>query len=240
MALMGPRRAINALLAGALTLSATCACAADQSSSTRSIVARNPDEMLKELVEGNERFVAGKVENPRRSPTDFRALADAQYPEAVIVACSDSRVPPELLFDTGVGDLFVIRVAGNVVNGAGVPVKGSIEYAIAELHVPLIVVLGHTSCGAVKAAVKHLHDKDSLPGSIDGLVELIKPAARKAKGETGDVYDNTVRENVKAGVQKLKTLDPIIAPEVKAGKVKVVGGVYDLKTGKVELLPSVD
>jgi carbonic anhydrase len=192
---------------------------------------------LKQLLAGNERFVNGQLQNPRRTPEDIRALAQGQNPFAVIVACADSRVAPEVLFDVGVGDVFVIRVAGNVVDGAGVSVKGSIEYAIAELNVPLVIVLGHTSCGAVKAAVQHIDQKDSLPGAINGLVELIKPAASKVKGEPGDVYDNAMRENVKIGVEKLKTLQPILAPRVQEGRVKVVGGVYDLKTGNVELLP---
>jgi len=194
------------------------------------------DAVLKQLIAGNEHFATNQSQNLRRSPEDFRRVAEGQNPIAIIVACADSRVSPELLFDMGVGDLFVIRVAGNVVNGAGVTVKGSIEYAIAELKVPLIVVLGHTNCGAVKAAVQHIDKKDSLPGAINGLVELIKPAAAKVKGQPGDVYDNTTRENVRIGVERLKTLEPVIAPLVKEGRVKVVGGLYDLKTGKVELL----
>ena len=194
------------------------------------------DEVWQRLVAGNEHFASNQSQNLRRSPEDFRRVAEGQNPIAIIVACADSRVSPELLFDMGVGDLFVIRVAGNVVNGAGVTVKGSIEYAIAELKVPLIVVLGHTNCGAVKAAVQHIDKKDSLPGAINGLVELIKPAAAKVKGQAGDVYDNTTRENVRIGVERLKTLEPVIAPLVKEGRVKVVGGLYDLKTGKVELL----
>src|SRR5580692_4362105 len=111
------------------------------------------DEALRQLIEGNARFVKGQPASPRRSPEDFRALAEAQYPEDVVV-----------------GDIFVVRIAGNVVSGAGVTVKGSIEYAVAELNAPLIVVLGHSGCGALKAAMKHIDAKDSLPGAIDGLV----------------------------------------------------------------------
>jgi carbonic anhydrase len=195
------------------------------------------NEALNELVEGNERFASGKAVHPRRNPNDFRAVAEAQNPAAVIVACADSRVPPEIIFDEGVGDLFVIRVAGNVVDGAGVTVKGSIEYAVAELNVPLIVVLGHTNCGAVKAAVTHIDQKDSLPGAINGLVELIKPAVTRAHSQPGDVYELATRENVIFGVDKLKNLQPIVAARVKEGSVKVVGGVYDLRTGKVMFYP---
>ena len=194
------------------------------------------DEALRQLIEGNARFVKGQPTNPRRSPEDFRALAEAQYPEAVIVSCSDSRVAPEILFDVGVGDIFVVRIAGNVVSGTGVTVKGSIEYGIAELNAPLIVVLGHSGCGALKAAIKHIDAKDSLPGAIDGLVELIKPAVAQSKGEPGDALDNAIRKNVEIGVERLKELQPILAPRVKDGKLKVAGGVYDLRTGKVTML----
>jgi|SRR5450631_634240 carbonic anhydrase len=194
------------------------------------------DESLRELLAGNARFVKGQPVSPRRSPEDFRGLADSQYPEAVIVSCADSRVAPEILFDVGVGDIFVVRIAGNVVNGAGVTVKGSIEYAVAELNVPLIVVLGHSGCGAVKAAMKHLDAKDSLPGAINGLVELIKPAVAQSKGEPGDALENAIRKNVNIGVERLKELQPILASRVKDGKLKVVGAVYDLRTGSVTLL----
>lgn len=204
----------------------------------RSATINRADEVLAELLAGNERFVKGKLRHPRRTPDAFRAIAKAQDPVAVIVACADSRVAPELLFDMGVGDLFVVRVAGNVVDGAGVTVKGSIEYAIAELNTPLIVVLGHSNCGAVNSAVTHIHEKDSLPGAIDGLVELVKPAVLKAQGETGDIYTNATRENVRLSVEKLKNLQPILAPSVEKGDVKVVGGIYDLHTGRVELLPT--
>jgi carbonic anhydrase len=191
---------------------------------------------LKDLMDGNARFAKGEATSPRRTPADFRAVSDAQYPIAVVVACADSRVSPEILFDAGVGELFVIRVAGNVVDGAGVTVKGSIEYAIAELNVPLVMVLGHTNCGAVKAAVKHIDEKDSLPGSINGLVELIKPVVSKVQGQPGEIYDNVTRANVIAGVEKLKNSQPILAPRVQAGSVTVVGGIYDLHTGVVKLL----
>ncbi len=176
-----------------------------------------PDEALKDLLDGNARFAKGDAKSPRRSPADFRAVSEAQSPIAIVIACADSRVSPELLFDSGVGELFVIRVAGNVVDGAGVTVKGSIEYAIAELNVPLIVVLGHTNCGAVKAAVEHIDKKDSLPGSINGLVELIKPAVDKAQGQPGEIVEGVTRANVNAGIEKLKRLQPILAPRIKAG-----------------------
>jgi carbonic anhydrase len=196
----------------------------------------NPEQALRELISGNERFVKGQPESPRRSPENFRELAAAQYPEAVIISCADSRVAPEILFDVGVGDIFVVRVAGNVVEGAGATVKGSIEYAIAELNVPLIMVLGHSGCGAVKAAIKHIDAKDSLPGAINGLVELIKPAVVQSQAMQGDILENAIRKNVEIGVERLKGLQPILAPRVKDGKVNVVGAVYDLYSGTVKLV----
>ena len=194
-----------------------------------------PDEVVQRLLNGNQRFVKGTTKNPRRAPADFRALAEGQRPAAVIMGCADSRVPPELLFDQGVGDLFVVRVAGNVVGGGGVFVKGSIEYAVAELGVRLIMVLGHSSCGAVKAAIKHVDDGDPLPGAIAELVNRIRPAVIKAKDMPGDRLANAISANVLLGVETLNNLDPIVRPAVSKGQVKVVGAVYDLRTGAVAL-----
>jgi carbonic anhydrase len=192
-------------------------------------------EVLQRLLEGNQRFVKGETSSPRRGPDDFRPLAEGQRPVAVIVGCADSRVPPELLFDQGVGDLFVVRVAGNVVKGAGPPVKGSIEYGVAELGVSLVMVLGHSECGAVKAAIKHIDDRDALPGALGLLVNSIRPAVIKAKGMPGDLLDNALRANVAIGVETLRGLQPIVAPAVKRGQVKVVGAMYDLRTGSVSV-----
>jgi carbonic anhydrase len=197
---------------------------------------RDPDAILRDLLDGNRRFAGGQAAGPRRKPEDFATLADGQTPEALIVGCADSRVSPEILFDQGVGDLFVVRVAGNVVSNAGVIVKGSIEYAVVELGVPLILVLGHTQCGAVKAALQHLDAKDVLPGALAGLVDAIKPAVVAAKSKPGDLLDNAIRANVLAGVARLKALPPIVAPAVKRGKLTVVGGIYDLKSGVVTMI----
>ena len=194
------------------------------------------DEVLLDLIEGNNRFANGQVASPRRSPRDFAALAEGQRPEAVIIGCSDSRVPPEILFDQGVGDLFVVRVAGNVVSGAGAVVKGSIEYAVAELQVPLIMVLGHSNCGAVKAAVKHIDEQDPLPGAINDLVGLIKPAVDQVQSRPGDKLENAIRANVALGVERLKSLAPILATAERAGRVKIVGATYELRTGRVSLV----
>ncbi len=185
------------------------------------------DEALKDLLEGNERFVAGKTVNPRRSPADFSKLAPAQAPDAVIVGCADSRVPPEILFDQGVGDLFVIRVAGNVVSGAGPTVKGSIAYAVVVLGAPLVMVLGHSQCGAVKAA---LETKElGLPDSIQDLVRMVSTNGDKD-------LDRAIAANVRAGVERVKRLEPTLTRYVETKRVKVVGAVYDLASGKVNLV----
>ena len=144
-------------------------------------------------------------------------------------------MPPELLFDQGIGDLFVVRVAGNIVNGSGTPVKGSIEYSVAELGVSVIMVLGHTGCGAVKAAMQHMNDREPLPGALGLLVSSIRPAVAKTKGMPGDSLDNAIRANIGIGVARLQSLQPIVAPAVTRGRVKVVGAVYDLRTGGVAL-----
>ena len=154
-------------------------------------------------------------------------MSGYQRPIAAIIGCADSRVTPEILFDTGIGELFVIRIAGNYISGAGASVKGSVEYAVAELNVPLVMVLGHSQCGAIKAAIKHIQDNDPLPGAIQDLVLSIKPAIIQSQHEAGDPLTNAIKANVQQGVERLKTLEPVIAPAVKAGKVKIVGATYD-------------
>jgi len=185
------------------------------------------DESLKDLLEGNERFMSGKTMNPRRSPADFSKLAPAQAPDAVIVGCADSRVPPEILFDQGVGDLFVIRVAGNVVSGAGPTVKGSIAYGVVALGAPLVMVLGHSQCGAVKAA---LETKElAVPESVRDLVRMVTTDGEKD-------LDRAIVANVRSGVAKLKSLEPSLTRYIETKRIKVVGAVYDLASGKVTLV----
>ena len=197
---------------------------------------RDPGAVLAHLLEGNKRFVKGELAHPGRRPEDFVPLAQGQAPLAIIVGCADSRVSPELVFDQGVGDLFVVRVAGNVVSGAGASVKGSIEFAVAELGARLIVVLGHSACGAVKAAIAHIDANDTLPGSIRELVDMIRPAAAAVRGKPGDKLDNAIKANVKLGVERLRSQDPILSEFSKKGDLKVVGAVYELSTGAVTVL----
>jgi carbonic anhydrase len=197
---------------------------------------RSPDAVLARLIEGNKRFIKGDLAHPGRRPEDFAPLAEGQAPLAIIIGCADSRVAPELVFDQGVGDLFVVRVAGNIVTGAGPTMKGSIEFAVAVLGARLIVVLGHEKCGAVKAAVDHIDANDTLPGSIRDLVELIRPAAVAVRGKPGDKLENAIRANVGQGVERLKGLDPILSDFTRKGELKVVGAVYELRTGLVKFL----
>lgn len=198
---------------------------------------RDPEAVLAKLIAGNKRFIAGQTSLlSRRRPEDFKALAEGQAPLAVIVGCADSRVAPELIFDQGVGDLFVIRVAGNIVDGAGPSVKGSIEYAVAELGVRLILVLGHSQCGAVAAAIEHIEANDALPGSIGDLIHPIRASVTASKGKPGDKLNNVIEANVRVGVEKLKALDPILSKAAKDGGLKVVGGTYELGTGAVKIL----
>jgi carbonic anhydrase len=196
---------------------------------------RDPDSVLVRLLDGNKRYVNGQSTRVGRTPADFAADARGQAPLAIIVGCADSRVSPEIVFDQGVADLFVVRVAGNIVSGTGPLVKGSIEFAVAELGARLIMVLGHSQCGAVKAAIAHIDAKDALPGSIGGLVDLIKPAVAAAKGRPGNKLDNVIRANVERCVGRLKGLDPILSKLVDKNELKVVGASYELATGSVEV-----
>ncbi|MFS8117109.1 MAG: carbonic anhydrase [Microcoleus sp.] len=188
-----------------------------------------PDGAFKKLMEGNRRYVEQKRTFPDQARSRIVEVAQAQHPFATILACSDSRVTPEIIFDQGLGDLFDIRVAGNFLDDG---VLGNMEYAALELGVPLLVILGHERCGAVKAAL----DGKAVPGHISTLVAAIKPAVDATKNSPGDAWDNAVRANVKMNVNKLKSASPILAEAVKAGKLKVVGARYDLDSGKVEII----
>lgn len=184
------------------------------------------------LVDGNARFVAGSLANKDLGPTRRAKLSkDGQTPFAVIVSCSDSRVPPEEIFDQGLGDIFVIRVAGNVLDAVS---TGSVEYAIEHCKSPLVVVLGHEKCGAVTAAVKG----GEAPGSIGTIVKKIEPSVAKAKAAnaSGDQLIEKASElNVEATLAELEK-SPVVKELVEQGKVTLAGAKYDLDTGKVEWL----
>ena len=191
--------------------------------------ALSPDQVLALLKEGNDAFVKGSCA-ATGAPARIGELARGQAPLAIIVGCSDSRTPPEQVFSRGLGELFVTRVAGNTVDAVAV---GSIEYCLAVLGAPLIVVLGHSQCGAVDAAVKAVRDKAKFPGSIGRAIDPIIPAVRSVKG-SDDLVNRAVRANVARTVAQLKSAKPLVATAVKDGKAKVVGGVYNLQTGIVE------
>ena len=189
----------------------------------------SPDAALKSLIQGNKRFVEGKRQSPNQSKLRLQETATAQYPFASILGCADSRVPAEIVFDQGFGDLFVVRMAGNVVSPTAV---GSLEFATAVLGSQLIVVLGHERCGAVSAAVKG----DPLPGRIGTFVEDIKPAVARVKNKSGDPVDNAVVANVQYQVELLQETSIMLAQMIAEGKLKVVGGRYDLDTGEVRIV----
>ncbi len=191
-----------------------------------------PDAALERLVAGNARYVAGQS-TPLNFSNDRAALVSGQNPYASILSCSDSRVGPEFCFDEQRGDLFVARVAGNYLTTDFV---ATLEYAAAVLHTPLIMVLGHESCGAVRAAIDSVDNNTQFPGHIQSMASALAPAVRAAKTLPGERFENVVRMNVIRNVDKLRKQPPILSRLVAKGKVLVVGGVYSLKTGKVDLV----
>ncbi|MFL9827776.1 carbonic anhydrase [Rhodoplanes sp. SY1] len=192
-----------------------------------------PDAALKRLVDGNARYVGNAMEN-RDFSAGRVARASAQYPIAGLVSCADSRVAPEYAFDQGPGELFVVRVAGNFLDDHGL---ASLEYGVAVLGLPLIMVLGHSGCGAVDATMKVIKDKTVLPGHLPLLIEAIRPAIETAeKTKAANPLDAAIAENVRYNVRRLVDAKPIVAEAVTKGTVKVVGAVYDIATGKVAMV----
>ena len=187
---------------------------------------------VQSLMDGNARFVSGK---PQSRPLVSRVLrlASGQSPFATVLACADSRVPVETLFDHEPGDIFVVRLAGNFVSDAAL---ASIEFATAILKAPLVMVLGHTSCGAVKAAMEYVQSNATFPGHIQLLAEALAPAATSTRDRGDDSWYAAVVENVRLNVEKLRTSRPIMADALSRGDVQIVGAVYDLRTGNVELV----
>ena len=195
------------------------------------------DEALRELMAGNKRFINSMKESCMQRTSELRLeVVEGQNPFAVILACADSRVSPEIIFDQWIGDLFVVRVAGNIVTPQNYGILGSIEYGIIVLGVNLIMVLGHSRCGAVEGAIKAVKTGAAFPGSIGTIVQAIKPSVERAKSEPGDLLQNAILDNVRLGVSRISGSDPVIAPMVKEGKVRVVGGNYDVVTGEVSLV----
>ncbi|MBE8999105.1 MULTISPECIES: carbonic anhydrase [unclassified Nostoc] len=188
----------------------------------------SPDEALQKLIEGNQRFVKHHPQYPDQSALRLQEVAQAQHPFATILSCADSRVPAEIVFDQGIGDIFDVRIAGNIATHEAI---GSIEYAVVLLGSPLLMVMGHERCGAVTAAVQ----KESLPGDISTFVKAIEPALKKVKDQPGDAVENAVVANVQYQIERLQK-SKLLSEQVQSGKLKIVGGRYDLDTGKVSII----
>lgn len=195
------------------------------------------DEALQKLMDGNKRFVESNLIKKDIGDTKRKELLKGQKPFAIVVTCSDSRVPPELLFDQGLGDIFVIRVAGNVV----APIElGSIEYGAEHLNAPLLFILGHSKCGAVTATVDA---KGEPEGNIGAILKKIMPAAEKAKKKGGtkeEIVETAIKENVKDVYNDVMKKSSIVKHLVQEGKLKIVGGEYMLSTGKVEMIELIE
>ena len=192
------------------------------------------DEAIAKLKAGNDKYLQAPEVCARDLKSSRAQVANLQTPWVTVLSCSDSRVPPELLFGgLGVGELFVVRNAGNTIDTASL---GTIEYGVAVLKTPLILVMGHERCGAVVAACDIVSKKATFPGSIGKMVETIVPAAKSVEKASGDFVDNAVRANAKQSAAKLLSESKIIADLVKDGKVKVVAARYDLDDGRVEYL----
>jgi carbonic anhydrase len=194
----------------------------------------NPDDALARLKQGNAAFARGGASLALPGWTRIAAVAKAQRPFAIIVGCSDSQVPPEMIFDCSLGDLYVIRVAGSTVDDIGL---GSILYGVKTLAAPLIVVLGHTQCGTVAAAVDAVTRQTDLPGALQALVTPILPAVLKAQTQTrnpSDLVDAAMREHVRRTAERLKYADALLGSRLAQGKLKIVSACYNLATAEVE------
>ena len=185
------------------------------------------EEALKKLMDGNRRFVSETYDRGDIGPARRAEISKGQRPFAVIVDCSDSRVVPEFIFDQGLGDLFVIRTAGNIVDDIAI---GSVEYAVKHLGVRLVLVLGHDDCGAVKATVAG----GKAEGHIDAILQAIRPAVAVAMQKPGNLLDNAIAQNVDMVINRLQSAQPILAQALQTGDVRIVGGVYHQKDGSVD------
>lgn len=191
-----------------------------------------PDAALDRLMQGNKRYVDGLTKR-HNFAHEREALTKGQNPFAAVLGCADSRIAAEFCFDTALGDVFVCRVAGNFANN---DIIASLEFAVAVLKTPLIIVLGHDACGAVDATIKSVKDGTTLPGHLPELVAALRPAVEAVKDERGDMLANAISSNVKLNVEKLQKSSPILDAAVTDKKLRVVGGVYRLATGKVDLV----
>lgn len=190
----------------------------------------NSEEALAKLMSGNKRYVSARQVHSNLTSERRAELKDGQRPIAIILGCSDSRVPPELIFDQGLGDLFVVRVAGNILDDV---VLGSIEYAASHLGTSLLMILGHSKCGAIEATAAH---GGSMGGHLPSLAAAIQPSLDEVEDKPGDLINNAAKANAKMITEKLPLSGPILAERVNTGKLKVVAAFYDLDTGVVEVI----
>lgn len=192
----------------------------------------SPDAALERLLKGNARYVSGNMHRH-----DFNAerpaLTGGQNPFAGVLSCADSRIAPEYAFDTGRGDLFVCRVAGNFANADTI---ASFEFGVAVLGLPFILVLGHSRCGAVSSTIQAVQEGTKFPGHIPSLIHALKPAVKDVLDQPGDLLVNATQQNVRLTVKKLQSATPILSEAVKSGKLRIVGGVYDLADGRLALV----
>ena len=193
----------------------------------------DPATALTMLLDGHTRFITGRTEHPRQSDERRAEVALQPRPFAVIFGCADTRVPPEILFDQGIGDLFVVRIAGNVVTDE---VLGSIEVAVRETGASLLVALGHTRCRAVQTALEVRSGTGEAAGHVNSIVGAILPAVAAIEPAMGDSLDAAVRENVRHAAAALRASEPVLASAVRAGTLEVHGWLYDVETGLVEML----
>lgn len=190
------------------------------------------DLALQRLIEGNQRFISNQTIRPHQSLERCKEIAQGQEPFAILLGCVDSRVSPECIFDCGLGDLFVIRTAGQVIDRAAL---GSLEFGVVELHVPLLIVLGHEKCGAVIATIEVMEKNLPAEADIQFLVDAIRPAVEIAEAQSGDLVENTVEAHIRLTIARLLR-SPILARATQNDDLKIVGAKYALKTGLVEVL----
>ncbi|MEG4504726.1 carbonic anhydrase [Microcoleus sp. F6_B4] len=225
------RRNSLKFVAGAIGTGILAARAGADLAAPEPAIAQNdltPDAALKQLMDGNQRFVDKKRQSPHQDLPRLLEVALAQKPFAAILGCADSRFPSEIIFDQGLGDLFVCRVAGNIVTSEEM---GSLEFGTLVLGAKVLVVVGHKRCGAVDATIKGAQ----VPGQIGSLLDAIKPAVESSKDQAGDRLENASKANVMWQANKLKA-SPVISKLIEENKLKVVGGYYDLDTGRVTIL----
>lgn len=220
------------LATGAATASAAMMHGSESALAANAGPQASASDVLAALKAGNQRYASDHSINCNNNFDRRAEVSAAQHPHAIVLGCSDSRVPPEVVFDQRLGDMFTVRVAGNIADPPGI---GSIEYAVAHFASPLIVVLGHQNCGAVKATIEAIEKHQSAPGNIASLVAAIRPAVEPLVGKGKDVLEQAIRANVNAVMKHMLASSQILSDAVNAHKLRIVGGYYRLDNGVVEI-----